>query len=79
MTMGAAQSILATGLAGPGVRDDVIGVIVGGLTAGKDVAEVAGAVHRLGRPESLTEAIACLATAVFLERPPFSLFPVWAS
>lgn len=78
LRLGRTPAILATGLAGPDGHDDLIETLVGGITAGQSFAEVAQRITRR-RPATAANrrsALPFLATAVFLQRPPFTLLPL---
>jgi hypothetical protein len=78
--LGGLQALLATGLAEPYDQIYIADLIAEGLSRGDDAAQVARAIHRF-RPagEALHTDLAFAGMALYLERPPFSLFPLWAS
>jgi hypothetical protein len=81
MELGGIQALLATGLAPPEDQIEIVDLVVGGLSRGQDAAQVTRELHR-ARPadgDDVGSALAFAATALHLERPPFALFPLWAS
>ena len=76
LRLGRAETVLCTGLAEPSAQVEILEHVVGGLANGLDVAQVAG--HLQGRwdPEDdLASAVAFGATALYLDRPPFTYLP----
>jgi hypothetical protein len=78
--VGGAQAVLATGLAEPHDQIEILNTIAARLATGKDIAEVVRQLHgaRPARTSETPTVLAFAGMALFLERPPYSLFPVWA-
>ena len=78
--VGGAQAVLATGLAEPHDQIEILNTIAARLANGEDIAEVVRQLHgaRPARTSETPTVLAFAGMALFLERPPYSLFPVWA-
>ncbi len=78
--VGGAQAVLATGLAEPRAQIEILHTIVARLTVGDLISDIVRGLHRTQLAGGMdTHAMLAFAgMALFLERPPYSLFPVWA-
>jgi hypothetical protein len=81
MSLGGVQALLATGLATAHDQIEIVDRVVGGLSRGLDVGQVARDVQhaRPANGDDVTTALAFAGAALHVERPPFTLFPLWVS
>jgi Putative peptidoglycan binding domain len=76
LRLGRVESVLCTGLAEPGAQVEILEHVVGGLAGGLDVTEVARHLQSRGGEDDFATAVAFGATALYLERPPFTYLPL---
>jgi hypothetical protein len=76
LKLGAAETVLAMGLAEPTDQAQILDQIVSGLAQDQDVAAVARRLQRARPPGDLVSTLAYAASALYLERPPSSLLPL---
>jgi hypothetical protein len=76
LKLGAAESVLAMGLAEPTDQAQILDQIVSGLAQDQDVAAVARRLQRARPPGDLISTLPYAASALYLERPPSSLLPL---
>jgi len=71
------DAILATGLAGPGDREELLDLVTVGLGQGDDVARVLGKLHHArAEVEDVGSVLSFIGSALFADRSPFALLPL---
>lgn len=76
LRLGAAEAVLAMGLARPTDQAWILDRVVGGLAEGQDIAAVARTVQRSSQPDDLNATLAYAGSALYLDRPPPALLPL---
>ncbi len=77
LELGRTVAVLCTGGGAPHDQHAAYQKLAGGVAAGRDVAEIAADLQRLAPPAGpLDRVVPLLGSALFLQRPPATLFPV---